>query len=362
MVDLYHKIYDGEIFKTSNCIWHENAVMEFFRSQLTSLGYKSVSDSNKVWQRGNQKVVVCLVDDFSTCSNEYEIALPYKFDKNTVVITDNFVTVPTQYTVFQLPSSFFGIYNHTPANLQWQPDRRFNFSVNRLDQKRMLVLLEIWNRCMMMSDEFGSTLTKKHDYINFNCWAWEGDNSSQQGLKENFTNQWNQLEENYQQVFAHAYQSLLPDMPWINHELSHEQSHVSAWLNVVMETYSSDTTVALSEKVFRAMCLPVPWILYAGKNTVSYLHSLGFDVLHDIVKHKYDDMIENKTATYGDKLVDFVWCGADTVEQIKPQDFKKTTQRCSEAADHNRKLLQKMAQQWPHDLVAWLPAVIDRIA
>ena len=141
MTDLYHKIYDGEIFQETKCIWHENTLMDFFRSQLTLLGYKPVNDIAKVWQRGERKVVICLVDDFSTCSTNYSTTTPYKFDSNTVVITDNYTTTPTQYTVCQLPSSFFGIYNHVPTDTNWRPDRRFNFSVNRLDTKRMLTFL-----------------------------------------------------------------------------------------------------------------------------------------------------------------------------------------------------------------------------
>ena len=361
MADLYHKIYDGEIFKKSNCIWHENTMMELFRSQLISLGYRSITDNNKVWQRENRKVVICLVDDFTTCSDNYSVSLPYKFDTDTVVITDNHVTVPTQYTVCQLPTSFFGIYNHAPGNVNWQPDRRFNFSVNRLDTKRMLTFLELWNRCMHMALTDGITVDTL-DYINFNCWTWSGDNATTDGLKESFVQQWNQLEDHYKEVYQHVFDDLLPRIPFRNHSLTHEQSHISAWVNVIMETYSSDTTIALSEKTFRALCLPVPWIFYAGKHTVAYLHSLGFDVMHDIIEHKYDGMIENKTAAYGDKMVDFIFEGADAVTAMKSQDFTQIRLRCIRAANHNRELLQKMQQQWPRDFSIWWPEIVSRIS
>ena len=143
MTDPYHEIYTGEIFQTSQCIWHENNLLDFFRSNLISLGYQSVDGNNKVWRRGNQTVVVCLVDDFTTCSENYSLSVPYLFDTNTVVITDNRVNVPTQYRVCQLPASFYGIYAHTPAVNTWQPDRRFCFAVNRMDHKRMLMFLEM---------------------------------------------------------------------------------------------------------------------------------------------------------------------------------------------------------------------------
>lgn len=352
MVDLYHSIYNGEVFIKSQCIWHENALMDFFRSTLIALGYTSCDSSNKVWQRGHQTVITCLVDDFSTCSNNYSTALPYLFDHNTVVITDNRVNVPTQYQVCQLPSSFFGIYSHQPSLTQWIPDRRFNFSVNRLDAKRMLLFLELCLRSMNMPN------AEHIDYVNFNCWAWDGDNSTDIGLQANFQQQWQKLEEQYQQVYQQTYDQMLLRMPFKNHSLEHDVSHVSAFINLIAETYSSDTTIALSEKTFRALCLPVPCMLYAGKHTVAYLTSLGFDLMHDVVEHKYDSMIENRTAAYGDKMVDFLFESVEAVERMQAQC---PIDRAKQAAKINQQQLAKMKQSWPADFAAWWPTVIEKI-
>lgn len=361
MVDLYHSIYDGEIFRTSNCIWHENTVMDFVRSQLQSLGYRSTSDNNKIWQRDHRQVVICLVDDFSTCRDQPQQGFPYQFDANTVVITDNHVTVPTVYTVCQLPASFFGIYSHSPASQSWQPDRRFNFSVNRLDTKRMWVMLELWNRAMYMALTDGLSVDCL-DLINFNCWQWHSSNDSTEVCQNNFTQQWQMLEEHFHSTYDHVYQDLLPRMPWHNHNLSHEQAHVSAWANVVMETYSSDSNIALSEKTFRALCLPVPWIVYSGKHTVAYLRQLGFDVMPDLIAHNYDGMIESKTAAYGDKIVDFIFEGSDAVSQMKHRDFSELQQRCSQAAQHNRHLLANMKRRWPSEFAQWWSNTVQLIA
>lgn len=355
MVDLYHSIYQGEIFQQSQCIWHENTLMDFFRGTLLSLGYHSISDNNKVYRRGSRQVVICLVDDFSTCSTDYSTPLPYLFDRNTVVITDNHVTVPTQYQIHQVPSSFFGIYQHEPQQAVWQPDRRFNFSVNRLDTKRMLLMLELWSRC-----RFNPELATL-DYINFNCWTWGGDNASPEGLRANFQQQWQNLDDHHREVYGETYEDLVHRMPLLNHALTHEQSHVRAWVNVVMETYSSDTTVAVSEKMFRALCLPVPWIVYSGKHTVAYLHSLGFDVQRDVIEHRYDGMIENKTAAYGDKMVDFIFEGSDFVSN-NDQQTEHLKARCQQAAEFNQQHLRNFARQWPVDFAQWWPKVVQSIS
>jgi hypothetical protein len=199
------------------------------------------------------------------------------------------------------------------------------------------------------------------DYVNFNCWSWSGDNATKSELERNFELQWQALESQYQELYKPCYDELRPRMPWRNHNLDHEQQHVSAWINVVAETYSSDTTVALSEKLFRALCLPVPWIVYSGKHTVAYLASLGFDVLADVVSHDYDSLIENRTAAYGDKLVDFVYAGAEAVTRMQQQDFDTVRSRCEAAAQHNQQLLATMRARWPSDLAAWLPGLIQQI-
>ena len=351
-VDKYHAIYQNEVFAKSQCIWHENTLLDFFRSNLIALGYNTVDPSNKVWQRGNQTVVVCLVDDFSTCSTNYSTPLPYLFDKNTVVITDNRVNIPTQYQVCQLPSSFFGIYAHMPELTNWAPNRRFNFSVNRIDTKRLLLFLELQLRAI---DQPNSHIL---DYVNFNCWSWDGDNNSDIGLQSNFEQQYQQLEPQFHEVYDSTYQHLLSKMPFRNHQLEHEQAHLKAYLNVVMETYSSDTTIALSEKTFRALCLPVPWMLYCGRHTVAYLNSLGFDVLHDVVEHKYDSMIENKTAAYGDKMVDFLFEGVDTVYKMQNQLPKN---RANQASKTNQQRLATMKKAWPADFAKWWPQVVEQI-
>jgi hypothetical protein len=356
MSNPYYQIYDGEIFVKSRCIWHENTLMDFFRSLLISQGYAAKDGSNKIFTKGRHTVIVCLVDDFSSCSSDYNISLPYLFNKDTLVITDNCVTVPTQFDVLRLPSSFYGIYAHEPDTKEWEPDRRFGLSVNRLDAKRIQLFLEIALRTWLAKTSFDEL-----DYINFNCWSWDGDNTTPTGLKENFINQYNNLEPQYQKAFSEVFQIYSKQMPLYNHKLTTEEAHLKSWLNIVAETYSSDCNVALSEKMFRALCLPAPWVTWSGKYTVAHLRSLGFDTLNDLIEHKYDSAIELKTAGWGDKLTDFVFECIDTVNKFNQSDFSRLQSRCNEAAIHNRKLLADMQKAWPSDFAAWLPGFLDRL-
>jgi 3-keto-L-gulonate-6-phosphate decarboxylase len=101
--------------------------------------------------------------------------------------------------------------------------------------------------------------------------------------------------------------------------------------------------------------------VYAGRHAVAYLESLGFDTLKDIVNHSYDVMMENKTAAYGDKLVEYIFAGADTFTKLSAMDRTELRHRCLTASRQNQKVLKDMSARWPAEFAAWLPAVIDHI-
>ena len=359
MRDPYHHIHDGEIFQQSRCIWHENIMMDFFRSQLTQLGYHSISESNKVWARGSRQVIVCLADDVFTCKPWNQPGtMPDAWDTNTTVITDNAITCATQYQVCQLPDSYFGIYSYTPELNEWAPERRFNFSVNRLDSKRLELFLELTTRTLYPNSRI---FDLERDLVNFNCWHWGSTNDSPKALQASFSKEFKHVPDVLQAVYRKAFEHMAPLMPYRNHEYSVEQAHVRAWLNMVVETYSSDSCIALSEKTFRALVTPVPFMLYAGRYTTARLTQLGFDLMPDLVQHRTDFNLEKQTGEFGDRMVDFVRDGHESVEAMKQLPFEQVNLRCQQAAQHNQKLLAQMQTNWPTDFAKWLPGVIEKI-
>jgi hypothetical protein len=368
MKDLYHYIYDGEIFQKTSCIWHENAMMDFFRSVLINLGYTPLNEIKKVWQRGNQTVVICLADDFYTCRPfGLDPPLTDMFDRNTVVITDNKVLWPTTYQVIQLPESYFGIYNYQPQQQEWQPERRFNFGVNRLDNKRMILFLELISRTTKPDPRnvgelmYPVLFDLDRDFIKFNCWNWNSSNDSVEAFRANFKHGFEMLPLNLQKLYQKAYDHMASLMPYLNHTFDFDQSQLKAWMNIVIETYSGESVIALSEKTFRALVTPAPWAIYSSRHTVAYLKSLGFDVLKDVFSHAYDSVLENNTGEFGDKFVDFYHLASNIVDQLKSKDFATINQRCQAAATHNQKLLAQMQANWPADFAKWLPGVIEKI-
>jgi hypothetical protein len=127
--------------------------------------------------------------------------------------------------------------------------------------------------------------------------------------------------------------------PYNNLTNSLEQSIIDSNISVVLETYISDDHITFSEKIFRALQLPRPWLLYCSPQSVKYLRHYGFDILDDYVDHSYDNEL-----SHSNRLLSIV----DQLERFVNQQYNKDDYaRFEQAAEHNRNLLLKFAQAWP---------------
>ena len=328
-------IHNGEIWHASECLKQETAAANMICTRLTDQGYQrtiAVSNTRSIWTREDQQVVVSLVDDAWDCAPDRSQDTPYLFDANTMVITDNWINTPTVYQVARIPDSFYGIYSYTPADQTWQPDRDYTFAVNRLDFKRMRVLLNLYYK-----------LGFDRGYVNFNCEARHNATlSSQQAFLEQLVHA--------ETKELPTFHKLADIMPIKNYTINHDQTYTCSWLNIIVETYSSDNVVSLSEKIFRCLVTPVPWIAYSGRYTMARLRSLGFDVLDDVIDHSYDRLIEAHH-----KMSGFVGTASRTITDLKTQDWNRLRQRCTAAAQHNQQLLSAMHDSWSDNFADWLP-------
>jgi len=327
-------IHNGEIWRASQCFKQEEAAVGAICSQLIKQQYQNkntISQTRSTWQRGHCQVIVSLVDDAWDCALDRSQDTPYLFDADTMVITDNWINTPTVYQVARIPDSFYGIYSYTPADQTWLPDRDYTFGVNRLDFKRMQVLLNLYYK-----------LGFDRGYVNFNCEARHNATlSSQQAFLEQLVHA--------ETKELSTFRKLADMMPIKNYTINHDQTYTRSWLNIIVETYSSDNVVALSEKIFRCLVTPVPWIVFSGRYTMARLRSLGFDVLDDVVDHSYDRLIEAHH-----KMSGFADTANRTITDLKTQDWNGLKHRCEIAAQHNQKLLAGMKHVWTGDFETWL--------
>jgi len=348
--ELFYQTQQGEIFQSSNCMLHEHAVANVFTSWLTMLGYTRTDSTNRSWQRGHKKVIVCLSDDFGVCRKDFSQPPAEWFDTDTVVFTDNHMPLHTQYQVCQLPVSYFGVFSYTP-NIQ-QPvgtRARFHFSANRLDPQRLQLMLELIKHSGSIEQNLA------HDYINFNGWELYNANQTTQDIAQNVDRCWQQLP-HYHTGYVDYFDQLVATVPLRNHQLTVEQAHVSSQLNLVVETYAGDASIAFSEKIFRALVTPAPWTVFSAQGAVKYLQTLGFDIISDLVDHLYDTHLHNEH-----KASNYVQHSVKVQQSLQSLSESVILQRCQQAAQHNQQILQQMKQAWPADFVNWLPTAIEKI-
>lgn len=351
--DLFYQTHCSESFASSQCMQHEHALANFFSSMLDNLGYSTVDPVRRIWKRDNKTVVVCLADDFNICGADFSKTPAEWFDKNTIVITDNFITCDTQYRVLQLPTSYFGIFAYTPALKDYNPVKRFHFSVNRLDTQRQMILFELIKQSGSLDNVLGQ------DYVNFNSRDSFGANNTLQDIQNNFIRYWAQVDQ-YHSEYQQYKNSVVGALPIRNHTLTIEQASSNAYLNLVVETYAGNTTVTFSEKTFRSLVTPSPWTLFAAKGAVEYLEELGFDVMRDLLDHNYD-IVPHDDWPGNARIAKYISESTEQYTRLSNMDTAQIASRASTAAAHNQALLHNMRKRWPVDFANWLLKVIAQL-
>jgi len=331
------EIYKGEIWQKSGCLDFENSFVKMVEQMLSVSGYTR-TDNVFVWQKQSRCVYIAVVDDvvrFDQPSGQS--ALEHMTDQD-LLVTDNWIARPTRAQLCQLPASWSGIYSYVPDAVDDSvPVRNFGLCVNRLDHDRLAVFCELARISNI----------DQHVYANVNCTVHDqnlSDSKKRDSAMEIFQSTQGPIQQNIDAMFWKVHDKL----PYRNHELTVEQVHAASRVNVIMETYSQDHTVALSEKIFRALVTPRPWVVYAGRYAVARLRQLGFDVLDDLVNHwEYDDLTSRDLMKY-----QIMVSMARKTVSLHPDNIDLQT-RLVQAAVHNQATLQHMRSRLASDLGNW---------
>lgn len=332
----YHDTYSSEIFRASQCLEREETISRIIRSVLLDHGYEVSAAGKDIYHRGNARVILSLVDDIEHVNYQHLEDLWQDITEEDIIVTDNYITRPTSARVVMLPKTWFGIYAHEPEIFVSRPTSAFSMPVNRIDANRVLILLRMqWNRLV------------DRGYVNFNC----ADHSTDQDQRSRIA-LWHQccdtLREYHGNKYDRVMQELTHKMPLRNHVWDLDTMIQHGALHLVIETYASDVCVSFSEKIFRALQTPRPWMLFAGTWSVSRLQSLGFDTLSDVVDHAALDWRRMND----DKVTHFV----DAVQKFidGPSLDDHVQSRAHEAAVHNQALLHTWRRKWWRDLPVFL--------
>lgn len=228
---------------------------------------------------------------------------PTAWAEARLVVTDNIPTRTVYGTVLALWPEYWHVYHYQPVYQNRPASYGYNCFMNRISEDRAQTFQELTNRGLLPKG-----------LVSFNNLRPGNSTSTGQDLID----------------YGKPYNNITDSL---------EQSIIDSNISVVLETYISDDHITFSEKIFRALQLPRPWLLYCSPQAVKYLRLYGFDVLDDYVDHAYDLEILHSSRL---KLI------IDQLEMFVDRQYNNNDYaRFEQSAEHNKNLLLKFAQTWP---------------
>lgn len=239
------------------------------------------------------------------------------------IVTDNIVNRPH----IDLYPEFWGSFGYQPEYEPRKPSRLFNCFMNRACTTRQAWFYQFVRRNLLHNGSVSFLL----DY---------------REMPPGVVSKQDLYEYNYNQGYSifEAEHNLMRDrVPFCNFAGDLDQVIVDTCISLVIETYFDwPDTIAFSEKIFRALQLPRPVILYSMPGSVEALRKYGFDVWDDIIDHSYDkepDQIQRQIQIL------------DQLCRLRGLDYTdKQLEEFESRAQHNRNLLQQFRLQWPNKL------------
>jgi hypothetical protein len=303
----------------SDGIWistrKEIEIVKQLNQQLTADGFiPLIQNTNNygypyIYSRGATQLNCRLVDSvFFTDPDSWT-------NESTVTITDNYPLLPVAGTLISALPEFWSIWHFEPKYIDRPATLGYNCFMNRPRGDRSMLFYELIKRDIL-----------KKGIVSYNC------------LLEDYQQQYVNAElQKYQ--LQHTVGLALVPYNTVESYGTLEQCIVDSNVSVVLETYTSDSHIVFSEKLFRVLQLPRPWLLYCSPGSVKLLKDHGFDVLDDYVDISYDSITEHSHRLL--KILDQLETFVD--RKYSEQDYM----RFDRAANHNQQLLKQFNNTWP---------------
>jgi hypothetical protein len=246
---------------------------------------------------GQQKSIAYLIVD------SLFLQMPDSWTKYKLIITDNIPLNDIHGDLVPLYPEYWHVYHYSPVYQDRLPQYGYNCFMNRICEERGHVFQELKRRNILSKG-----------LVSFNNLRPGNSVSTEQDVLE----------------YGQPYNNIIDSL---------EQSIIDSNVSLVLETYTSDNHITFSEKIFRVLQLPRPWLLYCSPQFVGHLRSYGFDVLDDYVDHSYDlELVHSHRLS----LI------LDRLEQSVDQQYNQHDyDRFKQASNHNKNLLLKLQQDWP---------------
>lgn len=232
----------------------------------------------------------------------------------------------------QFPDTWYGLYAGEVSVESMVPTKKFNCFINRMDPIRQSWFYQLMRRDIFDQGLISFNMDISRHIINGQCLPTDSPHTV-------FEQQFNR----HLQIFHSEHERAKDMVPYRNFDCDLQTAIMQTEFSIVLETYfDRNQVITLSEKIFRCLKLPRPWVMFAMKNAVSYLRELGFDVLDDLVNHIYDGVdfaIDRQTAVLNQ--IEIMCRHTLTESEIR---------RCQRAADHNQRLLLDLYDRFHDDV------------
>ena len=309
--------------------WTTETGFEHFRDCLDLLNHTEADCNRNFRAQGIDKTVVstfidaCVPEDFQN-QNQKILVTNCWFEPG--LLDDKY------YATFS--DSFYGMFAGTVPIEQTVVRKSFNCLVNRMDPVR-----QSWVYQLARRDLFD------RGYVSFNM---DISRHVATELCEPGTEPievFDQQFRDHMSIFKDEHEYLRPLMPYRNFDddISLNQIIMQSKFSIILETYfDRNDVITYSEKIFRCLKLPRPWVMFAMQGAVKYLRDLGFDMLDDIVDHSYDQI-----AFAIDRQTEILNQAVKLDQQVLTTGM---LERCARAAKHNQQLLAKLYEGY-HETV-----------
>jgi hypothetical protein len=287
---------------------------------------KSASESFE--KNGTQSIVVSYLVDAVHLPHLDTLANAYQ---HVYVITEHDICNSwTNVSIHKLPTDFYGAYYIKDAETDGEIIREFNCFMNRIDPIR-----QSWFYLLYYRGWLDKSMVSFNMHQRSNLWY----------PSDSVTDTFNYYHEKTLSSFDFLKDEIQKIIPFKNFVDDDNLCEIilCTKFSLVVESYFERTDCrVLSEKIWRAIQVPRPWLLFAATGCVQKIRDMGIDVFDDYVDHdSYDfyDTSENCVERQEAILREATRLMHLKVTQNTIADWKKRTL-------NNRKIIRSWYENW----------------
>lgn len=284
--------------------------------------------SESRWYESELETYQCL-RPFENAGVKIKLADPVVLSDAAIWITDS--VIPTDHVA--LHPEYWGIYSYTPIYQNRLPVRLFNCFINRICPNRQSWFYQFVRNDLLSKGYVSFRVsTNRTPYKNL-------DPISANDAVFNFCNH----------IFQQEHNQMRQQVPFCNFTGSLDQVIVDSKISLVLETCHDNPNIFFTEKTFRALQLPRPFVIFAYPGAISILRNYGFEVWDDLVDNRYDTIIDHRAR---EKMI------LNEVKRFDQIEYDERTLAIFEAkAQYNRSLLTRLRIRWPGRLKSVIQAL-----